>query len=146
MRNQNYQSQEVKRIINLTKCILYQHCRGRKWDGWKEAAGSRFPWSCVKGCLEVSQKGFEQGEWQPLGNSDQTLIGPIFAKSTSRGSKVCVGTLKTGFAPWRQWQPPSYKRQPPRKGRASSQSPLRLLNDFTVSIEGNISRRMREGK
>lgn len=62
-------------------------------------AGSRLPWSCMKGCLEESKKGFEQGKWLPLGNSDQTLIGPIIAKSTSRGSEVRVGTLKTGFAP-----------------------------------------------
>lgn len=43
--------------------------------------------------------GFEHGEWLPLGSSGQTLIGQVFAKSTSKGSGVQVGTLVTGFIP-----------------------------------------------
>ena len=43
MRNQNYQFQEVKRIISLTKCILYQHCRGRKQEHLFTPAHHRLP-------------------------------------------------------------------------------------------------------
>lgn len=50
-----------------------------------------------EGCLETSKKGFEQGEWPHFDNCDQTIIGLILAKSTSRGSEAHI---KTSEAPW----------------------------------------------
>lgn len=32
--------------------------------------------SCMKGTFKKAIKRFVQGEWSPLGNNDQTLIGP----------------------------------------------------------------------
>lgn len=55
-----------------------------------------------KGVQRRAKKGFEQGEWTFLCNCDQTVIGLILVKSTSRDSEAHVRTLAAEFAHWRQ--------------------------------------------